>query len=46
MAAAGSAARGGTAYLNLEPGDCHGDLDASAGELVAAGMLTTLRPST
>ena len=37
MAAAGGAARGGTAYLNLESGSCHGDLEASTGALIAAG---------
>lgn len=39
MAAVGAAARGATAYLNLESGDCHGDLDASTGALIAAGVL-------
>jgi diaminohydroxyphosphoribosylaminopyrimidine deaminase/5-amino-6-(5-phosphoribosylamino)uracil reductase len=43
VAAAGAAARGATAYLNLESGDCHGDLDASAGALVAAGERTPMR---
>jgi len=43
VAAAGAAARGATAYLNLESGDCHGDLDASAGALVAAGERTPVR---
>ncbi|KAK9837095.1 hypothetical protein WJX81_002479 [Elliptochloris bilobata] len=38
VAAAGSAARGATAYLNLESGDCHGDLDASTGALISAGV--------
>lgn len=35
--AAGEAARGGTAYLNLECGDCHGEL-AAVEALVAAGV--------
>lgn len=38
VAAVGAAARGATAYLNLESGDCHGDLDASTGALIAAGV--------
>ena len=36
-AAAGDAARGGTAYVNLETGDCHGDTAATAA-LLAAGV--------
>jgi diaminohydroxyphosphoribosylaminopyrimidine deaminase/5-amino-6-(5-phosphoribosylamino)uracil reductase len=35
--AAGDAARGGTAYLNLETGDCHGDTTATAA-LLSAGV--------
>ncbi len=35
--AAGEAARGGTAYLNLECGDCHGE-PAAVDALVAAGV--------
>ena len=35
--AAGDAARGGTAYLNLETGDCHGDATATAA-LLSAGV--------
>jgi diaminohydroxyphosphoribosylaminopyrimidine deaminase/5-amino-6-(5-phosphoribosylamino)uracil reductase len=35
--AAGAAARGGTAYLNLEPGDCHGD-SAAVDALARAGV--------
>ena len=35
--AAGSAARGATAYLNLETGDCHGD-QAAVDALVEAGV--------
>ena len=34
---AGAAARGGTAYLNLEPGDCHGD-SAAVEALTRAGV--------
>ena len=41
VAAAGGAARGATAYLNLESGNCHGDLEASTGALIAAGVPTT-----
>ena len=33
--AAGEAARGGTAYVNLETGDCHGDTAATAALLTA-----------
>ncbi len=35
--AAGDAARGGTAFVNLETGDCHGDTTATAA-LLAAGV--------
>ncbi|GJP50996.1 hypothetical protein CLOM_g10149 [Closterium sp. NIES-68] len=35
--AAGEAARGATAYLNLEPGDCHGD-DSAVYALIQAGV--------
>ena len=35
--AAGGVARGGTAYVNLETGDCHGD-EASVGALLATGV--------
>ncbi|CAI5969373.1 unnamed protein product [Closterium sp. NIES-64] len=35
--AAGEAARGATAYLNLEPGDCHGD-DTAVHALIQAGV--------
>lgn len=38
VAAAGGAARGSTAYLNLESGNCHGDLEATTGALIAAGV--------
>ena len=34
---AGPALRGGTAYLNLETGDCHGD-DASVAALIQGGV--------
>ncbi|KAG2431801.1 hypothetical protein HXX76_009296 [Chlamydomonas incerta] len=37
VAAAGPAARGATAYLNLEPGDCHGEC-AAVEALVAGGV--------
>lgn len=37
MSAAGPAARGGTAYLNLEPGDCHGE-GAAVEALVRSGV--------
>ncbi|KAG2454456.1 hypothetical protein HYH02_001475 [Chlamydomonas schloesseri] len=37
VAAAGPAARGATAYLNLEPGDCHGEA-AAVEALVRAGV--------
>lgn len=36
VTAAGAAARGGTAYLNLEPGDCHGEA-AAVEALVRSG---------
>lgn len=36
-AAARDAARGSTAYLNLETGDCHGD-EAAVAALVQAGV--------
>ena len=35
--AAGGGVRGGTAFLNLEPGDCHGD-EAAVRALLAAGV--------
>ncbi|CAI7932671.1 unnamed protein product [Closterium sp. NIES-54] len=35
--AAGEAARGATVYLNLEPGDCHGD-DTAVHALIQAGV--------
>ena len=38
VVAAEGAARGGTAYLNLESGSCHGDLEASTGALIASGV--------
>jgi diaminohydroxyphosphoribosylaminopyrimidine deaminase/5-amino-6-(5-phosphoribosylamino)uracil reductase len=34
---AGEAARGATAYLNLESGDCHGD-DSAVSALIQAGV--------
>jgi diaminohydroxyphosphoribosylaminopyrimidine deaminase / 5-amino-6-(5-phosphoribosylamino)uracil reductase len=34
---AGAAARGATAYLNLESGDCHGDCQA-VGHLIRGGV--------
>ncbi len=34
---AGPGLRGGTAYVNLETGDCHGD-DASVAALVQSGV--------
>eukprot|EP00232_Nephroselmis_pyriformis_P006995 CAMPEP_0182889366 /NCGR_PEP_ID=MMETSP0034_2-20130328/21990_1 /TAXON_ID=156128 /ORGANISM="Nephroselmis pyriformis, Strain CCMP717" /LENGTH=452 /DNA_ID=CAMNT_0025022855 /DNA_START=185 /DNA_END=1539 /DNA_ORIENTATION=+ len=37
VAAAGAGARGGTAYLNLESGDCHGD-DSAVNSLIEAGV--------
>ena len=37
MQQAGPSARGATAYLNLEPGDCHGD-DTAVRALVEAGV--------
>ena len=37
MQQAGPGARGGTAYVNLETGDCHGD-DASVAALVQSGV--------
>lgn len=37
MRIAGEAARGSTAYLNLETGDCHGD-DASVKALLQGGL--------
>lgn len=37
MEAAGELCRGATAYLNMEPGDCHGDRTAVSA-LVKAGI--------
>ena len=37
MQQAGPGLRGGTAYVNLETGDCHGD-DASVAALVQSGV--------
>ena len=37
MRGVGDSARDGTLYLNLEPGDCHGD-DAALAWIVASGV--------
>ena len=37
VSAAGDASRGGTAYVNLETGDCHGDATAAAA-LLSGGV--------
>ena len=43
MRQAGPSARGGTAYLNLETGDCHGD-GTSVGALVQGGVSRCAEP--